>query len=70
MRITVDMNLCESHGQCVFAAPDVFSFDDDDFLVYEGRPADALRAHVRTAVSMCPARAISIIDEGEPDATS
>ncbi|MFE5330758.1 ferredoxin [Embleya sp. NPDC056575] len=70
MRITVDMNLCESHGQCVFAAPDVFSFDDEDFLVYEDRPADALRAHVRTAVSMCPVRAVSIIDEGEPDTTS
>ncbi|GCD94796.1 ferredoxin [Embleya hyalina] len=70
MRVTVDMNLCESHGQCVFAAPDVFSFDDDDFLVYEARPSDALRAHVRTAMGMCPARAISITDEDGPDPTS
>ena len=24
MRIVVDLNLCQSYGQCVFAAPTVF----------------------------------------------
>ncbi|WP_331767081.1 ferredoxin [Embleya sp. NBC_00896] len=64
MRVTVDMNLCESHGQCVFAAPDVFSFDDDDYLVYDATPADAHAEHVRGAAAMCPARAITIAAEG------
>ncbi|MEU0936439.1 ferredoxin [Embleya sp. NPDC005971] len=61
MRITVDMNLCESHGQCVFAAPDVFAFDDDDYLVYEAEPSDARLDEVRTAAAMCPVRAIGIL---------
>lgn len=60
MRITVDTNLCESHGQCVFAAPEVFSFDDDDYLVYDATPSDAAREKVETAASTCPVRAITV----------
>ncbi|MFI6509615.1 ferredoxin [Streptosporangium sp. NPDC050855] len=60
MQITVDMNLCESHGQCVFAAPGVFSFDDDDHLLYDATPADALRATVEAAAASCPVRAIGV----------
>jgi ferredoxin len=60
MQITVDMNLCESHGQCVFAAPDVFSFNDEEYLVYETAPSDALRSGVETAAATCPARAITV----------
>jgi ferredoxin len=60
MQITVDMNLCESHGQCVFAAPDVFSFDDDDYLVYDAAPSDGLRDKVEKAAASCPVRAITI----------
>ncbi|MFI7612275.1 ferredoxin [Nonomuraea terrae] len=60
MQITVDMNVCESHGQCVFAAPEVFSFDDEDYLVYDAAPPDALRDKVEKAVASCPVRAITI----------
>ncbi|GGT47911.1 ferredoxin [Streptomyces kurssanovii] len=60
MKITVDMSLCESHGQCVFAAPEVFSFDEDDHLVHDAEPDDALRAKVVDAVAVCPVRAIGI----------
>ncbi|MEV4685635.1 ferredoxin [Streptomyces kurssanovii] len=60
MKITVDMSLCESHGQCVFAAPEVFSLDEDDYLVHDAEPDDALRAKVVDAVTVCPVRAISI----------
>ncbi|MGW1996534.1 ferredoxin [Embleya sp. NPDC001921] len=63
MRITVDMTVCESHGQCVFAAPDVFAFDDDDYLIYDAEPPAALAEHVRTAASMCPVRAITIAED-------
>jgi ferredoxin len=64
MRITVDLNLCQSHGQCVFAAPDVFSFDEDDYPVHDANTSDAYAEHVRTAVSMCPVRAITIEAQG------
>ncbi|CAL9658058.1 ferredoxin [Streptomyces sp. NPDC057838] len=60
MQITVDMNLCESHGQCVFAAPELFSFDDDDRLVYEAAPADAPPGRAETAAALCPVRAITV----------
>jgi ferredoxin len=58
--ITVDMNLCESHGQCVFAAPEIFSFDDEDYLHYEAAPSDTLRAKAEQAAAACPLRAITV----------
>ncbi|GCD93192.1 ferredoxin [Embleya hyalina] len=64
MRVTVDMTVCESHGQCVFAAPDVFAFDDEDRLIYEPAPPAALARHVRTGALMCPARAVTIAEDG------
>ncbi|GGY85731.1 ferredoxin [Streptomyces nitrosporeus] len=60
MRVAVDMKLCESHGQCVFAAPQVFSFDDEEYLVYEPEPDDALRDRVEKAAAACPVRAITL----------
>ncbi|WP_395571903.1 ferredoxin [Streptomyces sp. BK79] len=60
MRITVDMNLCDSHGQCVFAAPEIFSFDEDDYLVYEAAPRAALLDRAEKAAAVCPARAITL----------
>ncbi|MGI5404276.1 ferredoxin [Streptomyces sp. CA-135486] len=60
MQITVDMNLCESHGQCVFAAPEIFSFDDDEYLVYDAAPSHASRDRVEKAAAVCPVRAITV----------
>ena len=40
MRVHVDTARCETHAQCVFAAPDVFTLDDDDELTYDPAPAD------------------------------
>ncbi|MFF0445310.1 ferredoxin [Streptomyces sp. NPDC004609] len=60
MQITVDMNLCESHGQCVFAAPEVFSFDDEDYLLYDAEPSDSQRDQAEQAAASCPVRAITV----------
>ncbi|MEV4950235.1 ferredoxin [Streptomyces sp. NPDC053755] len=60
MKITVDRDLCDSHGQCVFAAPEVFSFDDDDYLLYTAEPGEDLRDSVLKAAAVCPVRAIRI----------
>ena len=35
MKVHVDMNLCQSHGECVAVAPDVFELGDDDVLVWQ-----------------------------------
>ncbi|MFE1169237.1 ferredoxin [Nocardiopsis sp. NPDC058789] len=60
MRVHVDTTVCESHGQCVFAAPDVFAFDDDEELVYQSSPDPGRRPAVRRAVVSCPVRAITL----------
>lgn len=58
MRITVDRNRCDDHGQCAIAAPTVFQMDDDGRLVYDEAPDDALRADVEEAADVCPVQAI------------
>jgi ferredoxin len=60
MKVVVDMNKCQDHGQCVFAAPDVFSLDDDGHLAYVDEPGDELRAEVEEAADVCPLQAIRI----------
>jgi ferredoxin len=60
MKVHVDMNLCQSHGECVFAAPDVFDLGDDDVLVWKDEVDEARRAEVEQAVQVCPMAAIRI----------
>ena len=71
MRITVDLNKCNDHGQCVFSAPAVFSLDADGKLSFRGEATgtyvsgeldDALRDDVEEAADVCPLQAITIED--------
>lgn len=63
MRVIVDLKLCESHGQCILAAPEVFhDFDESSVLLYDPTPAAALRAKVEDAARVCPTGAIEIGD--------
>ena len=60
MRVVVDLNRCQSYGQCVFAAPEVFRFRGEESLEYDHVPgADSDRALVRAALA-CPVQAITI----------
>jgi len=61
MKIVVDFNLCDLHGLCVEAAPEVFEIGDDGNLhVLNEMPDSSLRAKVDKAVRECPTGAISI----------
>jgi ferredoxin len=61
MKILVDWDKCESHGQCEFAAPDVFSINDEgDLDVLDETPDDSLRSSVEEAIRRCPTRAITL----------
>jgi ferredoxin len=60
MKVRVDMNLCQSHGECVFPAPDVFELGDDDVLRWKEDLHESRRAAVEEAVNACPMMAISI----------
>jgi len=61
MKVVVDLNMCDLHGLCVEAAPEVFQIGDDGALhVLIETPPDGLRAKVDKAVRECPTGAISI----------
>jgi ferredoxin len=60
MNVDVDRAICEIHAQCVFAAPAVFSLDEDDELVYDSAPDEQHDDAVRDAVAACPVQAIKL----------
>ena len=62
MKVLVDMNLCQSHGECVVVAPDVFELGDDDVLHWTEDVEEARRAEMEEAVEVCPMMAIRIED--------
>ena len=62
MKIVVDANLCQDHGQCVFAAPEIVSLDDQGHLVYVSDVDEALRDKAEDAADVCPLQAITVED--------
>jgi ferredoxin len=54
MKVIVDMDLCQDHGQCAIAAPEVFRINDDGHLEYDGTLVD----YVEEAADVCPVQAI------------
>ena len=62
MKVTVDMDLCQDHGQCAIAAPKVFRMNDEGKLEYDPNPDDSLREEVEEAADVCPVQAILIQD--------
>ncbi len=62
MKVTVDLTLCQDHGQCAIAAPEVFRINDDGKLEYDDSPDDSMRDYVEEAADVCPVQAIEIHD--------
>jgi ferredoxin len=61
IKVVVDRDICQNHGQCVFAAPQVFELDDDGELVQlQDEVGEELRANVEEAADVCPTQAITI----------
>jgi ferredoxin len=61
MKVIVDFELCQSHGLCMQAAPEVFEVRDDGFLyILNETPPETLRKKVQTAVRECPTGAIKL----------
>ena len=59
--VTVDRDLCQNHGQCVFAAPQVFELDEEgELVVLQEEVGEDLRANVEEAADVCPTQAITI----------
>jgi ferredoxin len=64
MKVIVDFDHCELHGECLMAAPQVFDIGDDDTVVrvLKPEPDEKDRAAVQEAALMCPLAAIRIED--------
>ncbi len=62
MKVIVDTALCQDHGQCAIAAPEVFRINDDGRLEYDGTPDDSMLEFVEEAADVCPMQAILIED--------
>lgn len=61
MRVVVDFEICQSHGLCTQAAPEVFELRDDGFLyILQENPPEALRTKLKSAERECPTGAIKI----------
>lgn len=63
MRVVVDFDLCQGHGECEGEAPEVFELDDDGKLkILQENPSEELRDQVERARKYCPTMAITIED--------
>lgn len=61
MKVVVDMDKCQDHGQCAFAAPEVFEINaDGKLVVLNESPDESLRDAVEEAADVCPVQAITI----------
>jgi ferredoxin len=61
MKVIVDWDLCQGHGNCTGDAPEVFRLDDAgnlEILIEE--PGEELRPKLELAVRYCPTGAIRI----------
>ena len=64
MKVTVNYDLCEGHGRCEAAAPEVFELRDDErSYVLQEHPPESLRQKVERAVRLCPRQAITLTEE-------
>ncbi|MFE3543814.1 ferredoxin [Nocardia sp. NPDC059177] len=68
MRIVVDLDLCQGHAVCQAEAPEVFTVPKRGKVeILLDQPSGAHRAAVGDAVTYCPTRALSIVDDSGPD---
>jgi len=65
MRVEADRGKCMGAGMCALNAPEVFDQYEDEGLVVvlETEPAAGQRFAVRDAANLCPASAITLIEE-------
>lgn len=61
MRVEVDPNICEGHGQCNAVAPDVYDLDDGGYcLIHDPEVKPDLEAHAVEGALACPVQAIKV----------
>lgn len=63
MRVTIDAAVCNGHGQCTFAAPEVFVMGDDGRPKHPQHVPEGSEGGVEDAAALCPMQAITITDD-------
>ena len=65
MKITISKDKCISAGQCVRAAPKIFSQDENDGCVALVQPTPPAELHdaARNAERLCPTQVIHISED-------
>lgn len=62
LRVEIDRERCQGHGQCVMLAPAVFDLDEDGLSVGSTDELDELqRLAAKTAELGCPVGAIRLV---------
>lgn len=63
-KLIIDRERCLNSGQCAYLQPELFEMDDyGEPRVLNDHPNGRMIARAEDAISMCPAQAISLIDE-------
>ena len=63
MRVVVDRDRCEGNAVCVGIAPDLFTLDDDDYVMVTKNPIPAdEEALAEQAIAECPRAALTRLD--------
>ncbi|HKR52405.1 MAG TPA: ferredoxin [Pseudonocardiaceae bacterium] len=61
MRVEVDPNICEAHGQCNAVAPEVYELDDGGYcLIRNPEVAPELEFRAGDGALACPVQAIAV----------
>ena len=63
-QLVIERRLCLKSGQCSYLQQDVFQRDDENWpLVTVKHPEGEQIEQANDAIEMCPAQAISLVDE-------
>jgi ferredoxin len=63
MKISVTQDACVGAGQCALVAPELFDQDDEGIVIALTLDVpEGQEGHARKAASLCPARAIQLIE--------
>jgi ferredoxin len=62
IKVEVDMTQCQHYGHCLFEAPEIFRFNQDDNLEYTAEADDSELENIKSAIDVCPMQAIRIVE--------
>ncbi|MBX6764403.1 MAG: ferredoxin [Rubrobacteraceae bacterium] len=60
LEVEVDLDLCQSCGECARIAPEIFTLGEDDVLRWRPEAEISLEEKAREAEEACPTTAIKV----------